>query len=87
MHAIQSHTLKTQTNQHRRTQDGVLFPTLFNIYTSDISLPLKDVQITTYSDDITITASHNRHRKARQLIQSYLYKKQAMIGSTLKIFI
>ena len=32
----------------RVPQGGVLFPTLFNIYTSDIPLPPKDVQITTY---------------------------------------
>ena len=36
-------------------QSGVLSPTLFNIYTSDISLPPKNVQITTYADDILMT--------------------------------
>ena len=56
------------------TQGGVLSPTLFNIYTSDIPLPSKDIQITTYADDITITASHTKHRKAQQLIQPYLHK-------------
>ena len=55
-------------------QDGVLSPTLFNIYTSDIPLPPKNVQITTYADDITITASSTKQRKAQQLIQQYLHK-------------
>ena len=49
-------------------QGGVLSPTLFNICTSDISLPPKDVQITTYADDIMITAFHTKHHKAQQLI-------------------
>ena len=34
----------------------------------------KDVQITTYADDITTTASHTKHYKAQQLIQLYLHK-------------
>ena len=55
-------------------QGGVLSPTLFNIYISDIPLPPKDVQITTYADDITITASHTKHLKAQQHIQPYLHK-------------
>ena len=55
-------------------QSGVLSPTLFNIYTSDIPLPPKDVQITTYADDITITTSHTKHRKIKQIIQPYLCK-------------
>ena len=55
-------------------QGGVLSPTLFNIYTSDIPLSTKDVQITTYTDDITITSSHNKHRKTQQIIQPYLCK-------------
>ena len=55
-------------------QSGVLSPTLFNIYTSDIPLPPKDVQITTYADDITITTSHTKHHKIKQIIQPYLCK-------------
>ena len=74
IHSKQWHTFKTQTNQQwSTTRSGVLSPTLFNIYTSDIPLP-KDVQITTYADDITITASHTKHHKAQQLIQPYLYR-------------
>ena len=56
-------------------QDGVLSPTLFNIYTSDIPFPPKDIQITIYADnDITITASHTKHCKVQQFIQPYLHK-------------
>ena len=55
-------------------QGGVLFPILFNIYTSDIPLPPKDVQITTYTNNITIIASHTKHRKTQQLIQPFLHK-------------
>ena len=55
-------------------QGGVLSPTLFNIYTSDIPLSPKDVKITTYTDDITIIASHTKHHKAQQIIQLYLRK-------------
>ena len=49
-------------------QGGVLSPTLFNIYTSDIQLPPKGIQITTYADDITITTSHTKHHKIKQII-------------------
>ena len=44
-------------------QGRVLSPTLFNIYISETSSSPKDVQITTYADDITITASHIKHGK------------------------
>ena len=56
------------------TQGGVLSPILFNIHISDISFAPKDIQITTYADDITITASHTKHHKVQQLIQPYLHK-------------
>ena len=69
MHSMQCHTLKT--NNTGVPQGGVLSSTLFNIYTSDIPLPPKGVQVTTYADDTKITASHTKHRKAQQLIQLY----------------
>ena len=41
-------------------------PILFNIYTSDIPLPPDSVQLTTYADDITITAPHrHKHRESQ----------------------
>ena len=39
-------------------QGGVLSPTLFNIYTSDIPPPSAPVQVMAYADDITITSTH-----------------------------
>ena len=74
MHSIQWHTLKTKMNKHWSTTKLSLSPTLFNIYTSDISLPQKDIQITTYTYNITTTAFHTKQRKAQQLIQPYLHK-------------
>ena len=39
-------------------QGGVLSPTLFNIYTTDIPPPRAQVQVMAYADDITITYTH-----------------------------
>ena len=64
-------------------QGGILSPTLFNIYTSDI--PLKDIQITTYADDITITASHTKHLRPNNLFNHISTKY--MNGPTLITFI
>ena len=41
-------------------QGGVLSPTLFNIYTSDIPPPSAPVQVMAYADDITITSTHTQ---------------------------
>ena len=35
----------------------IISPTLFNIYTLDVPTPLKHIQLITYADDITVTAS------------------------------
>ena len=52
-------------------QGGVLSPTLFNIYTADISPPRAPVQVIVYEDDITITSIHTITKK---YIQPYLHK-------------
>ena len=39
-------------------QGGILSPTLFNIYTVDLTQPRAPVQVMAYADDITITSSH-----------------------------
>ena len=52
-------------------QGGVLSPTLFNIYTADISPP---VQVMTYADDMTITSTHTSTSAAKKYIQPYLQK-------------
>ena len=70
MHSIQRHTLKTQTNQHWSTTRWSSVSNIINIYTSDIPLSAKNIQMTTYADDITITASPTKHCIAQQLIQT-----------------
>ena len=53
-------------------QGGVLSPTLFNIYTSDLPPPSAPVQVMAYADDITITST--RKSAAKKYIQPYLHK-------------
>ena len=58
-------------------QGGVLSPTLFNIYTADITLPRAPVQLMVYANDITITSTHTRTSAAKKYIQLYLHKVYA----------
>ena len=51
-------------------QGGVLSPTLFNIYTSDLPSLSAPVQVMAYADDITITSTST----ARKYIQPYPQK-------------
>ena len=53
---------------------GVLSPTLFNIYTTNIPLPRSQVQVMAYADDITITSTHTSTRVAKKYIKPYLHK-------------
>ena len=55
-------------------QGGVLSSTLFNIHTADIPTPTAQVQVMLYTDDITITSTHNSMNAARKYIQPYLPK-------------
>ena len=55
-------------------QGGVLSPTLFNIYTSDLAPPSAPVQVMAYADDITITSTHTSTSAAKKYIQPYLHK-------------
>ena len=55
-------------------QGGVLSPTLFNIYTSDLPSPSAPVQVTAYPDDIIITSTHTSTSAAKKYIQPYLHK-------------
>ena len=55
-------------------QGGVISPTLFNIYTEDISPPGAPVQVMVYADDITITSTHTSTSVAKKYIQPYLHK-------------
>ena len=53
-------------------QGGVLSPTLFNIYMSDLPTPPRDIHVTTYADDITIYSSDKNYTIAQQRLQPYL---------------
>ena len=53
-------------------QGGILSPTLFNIYTSDLPPPSAPVQA--YADDITITFTHTSTSVAKKYIQPYVQK-------------
>jgi len=53
-------------------QGGVLSPTLFNLYTSDLPAPPQNVSITTYADDMNPSASHSNYRIAQNNLQPYL---------------
>ena len=53
-------------------QGGLLSPTLFSIYTSDIPPPRAPVQVMVYADDITITSTQTSTNAAKKYIQPYL---------------
>ena len=55
-------------------QGGVLSPTLFNIYTADITPPRAPVQVMAYADGITIMSIHTSTSAAKKYIQPYLHK-------------
>ena len=53
-------------------QGGVLSPMLLNIYMSELPLPPKDINTTSYADDITLTTSHPQFEKLRDILTPYL---------------
>ena len=55
-------------------QGGVLSPTLFNIYTSDLPPLSAPVQVMAYAYDITITSTHTSTSASKKYIQPYLHK-------------
>ena len=70
--AFRNHTSTKRQFKSGVPQGGVLSPILFNIYTSELPLPPDSVQLTTYADDITITAPHTDINIAKANIQPYL---------------
>ena len=69
-----NHTSKQRQFKTGVPQGGILSPTLFNIYTSDLPPPSAPVQVMAYADDITITSTHTSTSAAKTYIQPYLHK-------------
>ena len=61
-----NHTSRQRQFKTGAPQGGVLSPTLFNIYTSDLPPPSAPAIVMAYADDITITSTHTSLDKTKQ---------------------
>ena len=76
-------TYRNHTSRQRQfktgiPQGGILLPTLFNIYTSDLPPPSVPVQVMAYADDITITSTRTSTSATKKYIQPYIHKVFAL---------
>ena len=71
-----NHTSKQRQLKTSVPLGGVLSPTLFNIYTSDLPPPSAPVQVIAYADDITITSTHTSTSAAKKYIHNHTYIKK-----------
>ena len=69
-----NHTSRQRPFKTGAPQGGVLLPTLFNMYTSDLPPPSAPFQVMAYADDITITSTHTIRSAAKKYIQPYIHK-------------
>ena len=72
-------TYRNHTSRQRQfktdvPQGGVLSPTLFNMYTSDLPPPSAPVHVMAYANDITNTYTDTSTGAAKKYIQPYLHK-------------
>ena len=54
---------------------------LFNLYMSKLPLPAKDINITSYTDDVTLTTSQPQVEQLRDMIILYLNNLHAWLES------
>ena len=76
-----NHTSKQRQCKTGVPQGGVLSPTLFNIYTSDLSPPSATVQVMAYADDTTITSTHTSTIAAKKYKQPLTKSRQNNLHS------
>ena len=67
--SYRNHTSKQRQFKTGVPQGGVLSPTQFYIYTSDLPQPSAPVQVMVCADDITITSTHTSTSAAKKYIQ------------------
>ena len=81
-----NHTSKHTNIKAGVPQGGVLSPTLFDIYLSDIPLPkISSFNLITYTDDIFITSSHPNINTATQNLLPYLNEIHTWAHNNLQI--
>ena len=82
---FRNHTSTKRQFKSGVPQGGILSLILFNIYTSDIPLPPDSVQLSTYADDITITAPHTDINITNQIQNPFLTAQSTQIKSVISV--